>query len=741
MRRHATSRQLLLAILLVLGLALPDVSTAAVPPASGADTVLEEVLVTARRREEAAVAVPVTLTYIDGATLDALQFRDIEQFAGLSSGVEVYGGGDGVSTQLTIRGVVSPGSLVEPGNAVYIDEAYASGMYTILPPFYDIASVQVLKGPQAGLYGRNTTGGAVLVTTAPPTGELSGRLDGSYEEYDEYDTNGTVNVPVSDTFRVRATGWYSDRDGGYYQNGVLDENLDTARQRGGRLTLAALPGDRVSMSVTGEYTDMDFGPGAAVAEGVQTGPPPLAPESRHNVLRDDPGRTEQDFARVTGRFEMDIGFGTAVVVGGWRRVSVREPGTDYDATAYTAIPTDPLSALDTPAPMIFTLDGRDTSRVVDLQFRTPDDGNALRAVFGVTYYEETLRFDDAVMPVRELAQALAVIGLEGNFEHHVDQKTRSRAGFGEFIWTPLQQVELTADLRYTRDRKDMDSSQEASGLSDLLRFPDLALDTDKTFDNWSPGITLAYKPDDTSILFAKYVQGFRAGGFNTLAYTADLLPYDSEESENYELGYKGLLFHQRVELGASVFYLRIDNALTPYVDEGTFTPLFPMQNGGVSETTGFESDLSAQVAGGLALSASAGAYHNNFTSPLGTKFQRSFVPDFTASLALDYQRPVAAGVTGIAGLAWRHHSGGIIPVADGELDDYNLLDLRAGLRWRNTELTAYVRNALDEHNTVTAGPGVIQAVVLAGNGVDPDSVAVRTRDPGAVYGVRATLAF
>jgi len=685
----------------------------------------------------------VTLTRIDGKTLESLQFREIDEFVGLSPGVMVYGGGDGVSTQISIRGVVSPGSLVEPGNAVYIDEVYSSGMYTILPPFYDIESVQVLKGPQAGLYGRNTTGGAVLITTGRPTGEFSGRVDASYEDYDTHKTSGTVNVPVADALRLRATGWYSDRDGGYYQNRILDENLDTAQQSGGRLALAILPSETVVLDVTGEYADMEFGPGASVAQGVQLGPAPLAPESRHNVLRDDLAPTEQDSARITTRLEVDTRVGTGVVVAGWRRVSVRVPGADYDLTAYTASPANPLSAVDIPAPQVFTLDGRDTSREVELRYLTPDDGNQLKAVSGVTYYEETLRFDDAILPVRELASALASVGLYGSFEHRAEQETRSWAGFGELIWTPLQELELSADLRYTRDRKDMVSAQDASGLysSPLVAFPDLALDTDHTFDNWSPGITLAYKPDDDVTVFAKYVRGFRAGGFSPLAYDPALLSYDSEESENYELGYKGLLLNQRVELGASVFHLSIDNALVPYVDPGALVDLYPLQNGGVAETTGVEADVSADLASGLTLTASAGGYHNNFTDSFGTHYQRSFVPDATASLAVDYNRLVAPGVTGLATFAIRHRSGGIVPFADGELDDYNLLDAALGLRWRNTEVTAFVRNALDEQNAVDSGPGFVQGLVLSGVGVDPGTVNVRRDDPGAVYGVRATLTF
>ncbi len=158
----------------VMGLPLlfhADRIRAAAIPEGDTDRVIEEILVTARRRDETPIAVPMTLTYIDGATLDGLQFHDLDEIMSLSPGVLVYGGGDGVSSQITIRGVVTPGASVEPGNAVYVDEVYVSGMYTILPGFYDIQSVQVLKGPQAGLYGRNTIGGAVVVTTGQPTDE------------------------------------------------------------------------------------------------------------------------------------------------------------------------------------------------------------------------------------------------------------------------------------------------------------------------------------------------------------------------------------------------------------------------------------------------------------------------------------------------------------------------------------------------------------------------------------------
>ena len=742
LRRNITL-QALCAVLVLEPAALWS-AEAASPTTAGP---LEEILVTARRRAEASIAVPMTLTRIDGATLGGLQYHDIDEFLGLSPGVLVYGGGDGVSSQITIRGVVTPGALVEPGNAVYVDEVYVSGMHTILPGFYDIHSVQVLKGPQAGLYGRNTTGGAVVITTGQPTDEQFARIDASYAQFDTREVSGTVNAPISASFLARGTGWYEDSNGGYYESNLVDENLDASHQAGGRLSLAFLPNDSAALTLTGEYVDIDeagFPDFDGVVESAQLGPPPLPPESRRNVLRDDLGGTNQTSARLNGKLEFDTDAGEVVAVAGWRRVKVRQPGSDFDGTAYAASYADFLAdssrPFATPAPQIYTLDDRDSSLDAELRFLTADNGGPLKAVAGVSYFEENVHFHDRYLPVRDFALILAAIGQDGSFEHHTKQETKSRAGFAELIWAPVDTVELTTDLRYTSDRKDIDSTQSATGFYSVL--PNITVDSAKTFDNWSPGITLAYRPDDDLTVFAKYVRGFRAGGFNTLVYNPALLPYDSEEAENYEVGGKTLLLDRRLEMGASAFYLRIDNALVVQADTGGGGTLYPLQNGGVAETTGLEFDLTARVATGLSLAASAGAYHYSLSSSgsLGLD-RRPFAPDYTASLVADYQQPLTPAITGIAILGFRHRSGGILPAfRQVSLDSYNLLDAQVGVRFERTEIAAFVRNALNDHYAVgnyELSPG--QYSYAPATGLDPDRARAIVRDPGSIFGVRLTV--
>ena len=709
--------------------------------------ILEEVIVTARRRDESSLDVPMSITVLDGAVLEDFQYRDLDDFLALSPGVQVYTGTDAVTSRIIIRGVVTPGELTEPGNAVYVDEVYSSGMRTVFPAFYDIQSVQVLKGPQAGLYGRNTVGGAVLITTGQPTDERFARIDASYAQYGATDVNGTINGPLSDTLQARATAWYNEVEGGYYQSGIFDKNLDASSQAGGRLTLALQPGERVALSLTGEYADMDR-PGFTGFEGevahARLGPAPLAPESRRHILRDDQGGGERQSARLTGKLDIDTSAGNLVALAGWRKIRARAPDYDFDGTAYAASYADylanPASALAVPSPLVMRYDDRDTSLSVELRYYTPDSGGSWQAVVGASYYEDSVRVDNVIAPTRDFALILQAIGQEGSFSRYTDQKTDSRAGFVELLWTPLATFEVTGDLRYTVDHKDLYYVQSAAGYFHNINLQTTTVDTSERFDNWSPGITLAHKPDDTLTLYAKYVRGFRSGGFNTLVFDPALLSYESEEAQNYELGLKALLLARRLELGASVFQLRIDNALLPRLDPGGAVDFYPLQNVGPAETTGLEVDLTAQLGAGLALTAAGGAY--NFKRPDGNT-EPPFAPDYTASLLVNYEHGLTDALTGLARLGFRHRSGGRVPGGlNAHMDSYYLLDGQLGMRRRQTECVVFVRNALDDHYVVNNyGLALGQYGYVDASGLDPLTTRTLVRDPGRVFGVRVTALF
>ncbi len=710
-------------------------------PQFRSDGVLEEVVVTARRRDEAFIDVPMAISRIDGELMEQLQYRDIREFLGLSPGLLVYGGGDQVSSRITIRGVVTPGFLVQPGNAVYVDELYASGMLTVLPGFYDIESVQVLKGPQASLYGRNTTGGAVVITTGKPTEERSARLDLSYAQLDTVDTSATFNLPLGDALQARATAWYSDSEGGYYRSQFSEDNPDAYHQSGGRLTLAVLPAETIALTLSGEYAEDDRGATPGVVSGAPLGPPELGVESRRNVLRDDPGTMEIRYARTNGKLEADVGFGTLVALAGWREATGALAGSDSDGSARVAAIDNPLYALrNTRAPTVQFVDLDDTTREAELHLLTRDAG-PLTALVGVNYFEESLRFGAGEVPLREFAQVLEAIGFYGTFEFRGEQDTRAWAAFGELIWAPRESLEVTADLRYTRERQEITTAQSVSGFY-IYTGSYVDLDLERTYENLSPGLTLAWKPRDTLTFFGKYARGFRAGGFNPLVSSLAPPTYDAEESENFELGGKALLFDQRLEIGASIFYLCVDDALLPQPDPGAeINPIPAMRNIGTATTLGLEVDLAAQLSAGLSISASAGRYDYDFSGGPAGYNQRAFVPDYTASLTADYQRPLAGEFSGLASLGFRYRSAARSPAGDGfELGSYNLLDAQLGIRWRATELAVFVRNALDDQYKVSDwNASLFQRSFIPDDGSYTGSTHSIVRDPGAIYGVRLTI--
>ncbi len=177
--------------------------TAAVPD-TAADRVIEEILVTARRREELSIAVPMSLTRIDGSTLDGLQYHELDEFLSLSPGVLVY---------RWRRQGQFPDHDSRRGHPGRIGRARQCGLRRrdlCLRHAHHPARVlrhpvgAGAEGPQAGLYGRNTTGGAVLITTGQPTEELSARIDASYAQYDTREASGTLNLPLSEVLETES---------------------------------------------------------------------------------------------------------------------------------------------------------------------------------------------------------------------------------------------------------------------------------------------------------------------------------------------------------------------------------------------------------------------------------------------------------------------------------------------------------------------------------------------------------
>ncbi|MEE4109577.1 MAG: TonB-dependent receptor, partial [Halieaceae bacterium] len=220
---------------------------------------LEEVIVVAQKRAESAQDVPIAITAFDE---DAMRDRQIVGFADMrfSAPNVAYNKGNFTGNNFQIRGVGTNlvAASADSGVGIHVNEVFIVSPRLFETEYYDVAQVEILRGPQGTLYGRNSTGGAVNMITraADPFGELSGNLEAQYGNYDHKKIIGAVNVPISDTFAVRAAGIWLDREG-YTENITTGNDVDGRDQYSGRLSLRWLPSDSTEIDLMLSYFEED----------------------------------------------------------------------------------------------------------------------------------------------------------------------------------------------------------------------------------------------------------------------------------------------------------------------------------------------------------------------------------------------------------------------------------------------------------------------------------------------------
>src|SRR6056297_439128 len=218
---------------------------------------IEEIVVTAQKREAAVTDIPSSINVIGGDIIADMNLQNARDFILLTPGAAIQESSVGITTDITLRGVGTPGDLVEPGVGVYIDEMYAGGLRTVTPQFYDMERVEVLRGTQAGLYGRNAVGGAFLYVTRRPVQEFEGRAELRYGSNDLTELSGTVNAPLTDTTAIRLTGWALQQDDGDVTNGITGDSLNERDLYGGRLSASIGLGDTSDLLLTVEHSTED----------------------------------------------------------------------------------------------------------------------------------------------------------------------------------------------------------------------------------------------------------------------------------------------------------------------------------------------------------------------------------------------------------------------------------------------------------------------------------------------------
>lgn len=637
--------------------------------------VLGTITVTSEKREKDVQIIPSSVTVVNETQIDDFQLEDTLDLISIMPNfyvVEMFNnGGQNIAS---LRGVAS-GADRKLTLGVYVDDVPYYGLDFSL---FDIERVEVLRGPQGTLYGRNSEAGVINIITKKPSSVLEGnvRLEGG--SFNSYGVKGALSGPIlGDRLGFKAALRYFETDG-YFKN-RYDGSDEAGREEilDGRLTFTAAPTDKLDLTLTADFQDYESPEYANFA-------PLDASDMRKAVNVDYPGKSEKDARGVSLRAEYQFG--------GMKLVSITSARNEefFLSNDVDFMPTD-----------MMTFDwGYDVTFYAQ-EFRLVSDRpeSSLQWLSGVFLFYE--KFDEEMgMWMNFMNMGMGVPGETLLQKSNVD--TKSAALFGEIIYSFDNGLALTLGLRYDREQVDFDYSQQPSGpMLAMMGYPALASSNDDTFDAWLPKAALSYRFSENIMPYFIVSRGYRAGGFNTVSEKVGT-SYDPEFSWNYELGAKTTWLDNRLHLNAALFYIERDNMLVDVIASDGYSSY--IDNAAKASSRGVEVELMARPVRGLDIVASA-AYtdaqyedyamgNNNYDGNTVL-----YSPEYTASLGVTYRFP-----NGIFLNAKYNYIGEMYyDVANIKPQgDYGLFDAKVGYETERFDIYVYGRNLFDkEYSTRT----------------------------------------
>lgn len=574
-------------------------------------TALDEVVVTAERRSANIQDVPLAVSAVTGKMLQESGARDPRDLQQMVPNVQFLSGTAASTTSIFIRGVgVSDFNSNTTGAVgVYVDDVFLAANAGKLFNVFDGAGVEVLRGPQGTLYGRNTTGGAIKFTSKRPTDRLSGDLDVTVGNFDALRVEGGLGGPlIEDKVKARIAGFRETRDG-YITNLVTGDkvnNIDVWALRG---MVEVTPTDTFSALLSVHGGKNDGGARQFVFRGQLRGGCDLSGYcgSGSNIDKQAYNIQGKETLKSLGgslKLEQELGWATLTSVSAYEKID-RLTVEDSDAS-----PADIIDARYKDNP-------RQYSQELRLQSAT---GQPLTWIVGGYYLRDKLRTDsrynilglfrDPTAPFNGASPADSI----GQVRFPYTQVTDSYAAFGQADYKVSETLTATLGLRYSRDRIKFDYARFYQEPQGVIPGTLVAINQRKTFDDLSFRAALNYKPNDDTLLYASVSTGYNAGGFpgGSASSLAQLQPYKSEKLTAYEAGYKSEFFDRRVRLAAAAFYYDYKDIQVFILDDTGVLPVQRKGNAKGAEIYGAEVELFARPISPLELSFASSYTHSEY---------------------------------------------------------------------------------------------------------------------------------
>jgi len=704
---------------------------------------LEEITVTARRVEENLQDTPISITAINGNALEERQVFRTDTLDQLVPNLQFANNaplaGNNASSAIFIRGIgqTDPTSTVDPGVGLYIDDVYIGNAVGGNMELRDIASAQVLRGPQGTLFGRNTIGGAVLLSTADPGDEFGGKVRAGFGDDNLIDGFVALDVPFSDSFKTRWSVGVRQQDGYVTRpdgTDLGDTNTVTAMTK-----WVWTPSDTVRATLALDYTKADENGSALVFAAINEAatfprvasqdagcPGVVFPASGPVPMIDDP-RCANDFqgaghyanngtVPLTSQFE---NFGASLNLS----FELNDSVTLKSITAYRELDWQGVRDADnTPLTILHTyydVSGDQTSEELQLTYET----DRTVGVFGLYFFKQT---SDDIATI-ELNPPPPGIQRDSD-NNKVDNK--SWAMFTQWTFKISNMFSLTAGARYTEDQKDAFPNQFDYATPDTKQIPEQWYSD--TFTSFTPSGTLQFNWNDDAMSYLSYSEGFKGGGWNshfnavlTPEQQAALHPFKPEEARTIELGTKLDLAGNSLRMNFAIFTSDYTDMQLTYRGPAPNGVAPFVTNAGETSIDGAEVEITWVPTAALNIEASLGYLDATIDSLSNIPF--AVLPP---GLVEGNRLPYAPELQGHFGIGYTAHAGNveIVPRVDvsyqGETffdatntreiaqdDAVTTLNVQVQVRTDKWRFVAGVNNATDEsypiagNSSLTTGSG------------------------------------
>jgi iron complex outermembrane recepter protein len=604
-----------------------------------------DIIVTARRREESLQDTPVAITAINAAMLENKASVNIGDLMGAAPNLLITNQNSGAAAaNLSIRGLTYADieKSQEPTVAVVVDGVFIGTSTGQFFDFFDIDQIEVLRGPQGTLFGRNTIGGVINIRRTRPKHEFTGKAEVSYGKYETLATRAVVNIPIIQGVIAVKPFYFHNESDGYYRHGITGKRVGSSNNENFGIALLAQPTENFDALLTLEKQIQKFDPInsniARTGELFCLFEP--ANECNRNQTDDlytvfnSPAISKYRSPAATLEMNLDAGPVKLTSVTGFRK-SDEFQTQDFDASSVDLYFTQRRQDYKQ-----FSQELRGAGKLTD----------SFDYVVGVYYFRSNY----------ELLQHTRLFGFDTSIPPDVADpnpqtnrgKTRSYAAFGDFNWAFADQWRLSFGGRYTRDKKKLFNAFAQTGV--------IGQGSD-TFSKFTPKVGVDFRPNQDTMIYASRARGYRSGGFSPRAATAATAAqsYGPETVDSFELGTKLDLFDRRLQFNVAAFYSKYKD-----LQQNTTIPGGPLgnqtitDNVGSAKIKGIEVDFTARPVKNLRLTGSAGLLHAEFKDfvvgnlspatglPIPFDYSNNnpiYSPKFSGSLTADYTIPTSFG--------------------------------------------------------------------------------------------------